>query len=72
MINVFFKDMPSRIKAVHTKNDDGSYSIFLNSRLSKEVQLSGYVHEICHIDKEDIDSVDDIDTLEFYAHVYDV
>lgn len=53
MINVQFLDMPGRTKAVCTQNDDYSYTIFLNSRLSYEQNLKSFKHEIKHIINED-------------------
>ena len=52
-----------------TLNEDGSYSIFINSRLNQEQQADGYIHELEHILQLDFENRDRcVDTLEYYAH----
>lgn len=36
-----------------TINEDGSFSIFLNARLSYEQRMQAYLHEMRHIQKDD-------------------
>lgn len=62
-------DFKNNIPATSTVNEDGSYSIFLNSRLSLAQQEDGYMHELKHILQLDFENRDrNIDILEFYAH----
>ena len=62
-------DFKNGIPAASTSNDDGSYSIFLNSRLSREAQADAYKHEIRHIRQLDFEKYgDNVDVLEYYAH----
>ena len=68
MVNVKFLDLPSRIKAVSTKNEDDSYTVVVNSRLNREQQLEGYKHEIHHIVNEDHEK-HDINYIEVNAHI---
>lgn len=51
-----------------THNDDGSYSIFINSRLSKAKQTDAYMHALKHILHLDFESGSSVDRLEAYAH----
>ena len=44
-INVQILDFGNSVPAVVTINDDGSFSIFLNARLSYERRLEAYWHE---------------------------
>lgn len=52
-INVQILDFGNSIPATVTLNDDGSFSIFLNARLSYERRLEAYLHEIRHIQNQD-------------------
>lgn len=68
-IFVHYIDFKNSIPAASTINDDGSYSIFLNSRLTREQQADGYIHELKHILQLDFENRDrNIDVLEYYAH----
>lgn len=50
-----------------TKNDDGSYTIFLNARFSYEQQKKAYNHALCHIQRNDFDRYD-VDMIENECH----
>lgn len=63
MINVFLHPLPCRIKALTTKNDDGSFTILINSRLNCEQQRKSYLHEIKHIKNNDFDKYN-VDSIE--------
>lgn len=52
-INVQILDFGNSIPAAVTINDDGSFSIFLNARLSYERRLEAYLHEMRHIQNQD-------------------
>lgn len=66
-INVLMKDLPSRLRAVTTPNADGTYTMFVNSRLNLEQQQLGYIHELEHILKGDYDKKDS-NTIELEGH----
>lgn len=68
-IFVHYIDFKNSIPATSTVNDDGSYSIFINNRLSHNMQSVAYIHELNHILQLDFESRDrNIDVLEYYAH----
>ncbi len=68
-IYVHYVDFKNSVSATSTVNADGSYSIFLNSRLSQTQQSNGYLHELTHILQLDFENRDrNIDLLEYYAH----
>ena len=50
-----------------TANSDGSYTIFLNARLSHERQLEAYAHALSHIQGNDFEK-DNADMIELSAH----
>ncbi len=58
MINVLYLQLPSRVKGHITKNEDDSYTIILNSRLSHEQNVRTYKHEISHINNDDFEKSD--------------
>lgn len=66
MVNVQFLDLPVRVKAVSTKNEDNSYTVILNSKLSYEQQLESYKHEIFHIENNDFVK-ECVDSIEYNA-----
>lgn len=52
-VNVQVLDFGNSIPATVTINEDGSFSIFLNARLSYEQRMQAYLHEMRHIQKDD-------------------
>ena len=53
MINVVYLNMEYGIHEQVTQNHDGSYTIFLNSRDSRETNLRWYSHALSHINGHD-------------------
>lgn len=68
-IGVYLVDLPHGIRGFTSKNEDGSYSIMINARLSSEMQIQTYDHEIKHIDNGDYDGVKKVDCLEYIRHI---
>lgn len=67
-INVQMMDLKStKIKETVTSNEDGSYTIFLNSRFTQEQLNDAYIHAIGHIDRNDFNK-GSADVVEAYAH----
>lgn len=67
MINVQYLDMPCRIHGMVRENEDGSYTVILNSRDSRERNLKAYQHEIEHLRRGDL-SADNVQQIEAKAH----
>lgn len=55
------------INEVVTENEDGSYTIFINSRLNYEQQMKAYLHAMKHITGDDFQK-DDVQKIECSAH----
>ena len=55
------------INEVVTENEDGSYTIFINSRLNYEQQMKAYLHAMKHITGDDIQK-NDVQSIEYLAH----
>lgn len=67
-INVQMMDLKStKIKETVTSNEDGSYTIFLNSRFTQEQLNDAYIHAMGHIDRDDFNK-GSADVIEAYAH----
>lgn len=50
---VYYEKFPLSIRGLVTTNDDGTFSIFLNSQLPDAWQLMTYCHEVNHIRHDD-------------------
>ena len=62
------EDLPSGVKGfiLHDENDD--YTIFLNDRLGRIMNLETFNHEMDHIDCDDIYATDTADYIEKTRH----
>ena len=51
MINytILYIDLPGGVKGAVTPNDDGTYLIFINSKLSDKDREHTFLHELAHI-----------------------
>ena len=67
-VNVFIKNFPNTKEAeAITENSDGTYTIFLNARMSYERQLKAYQHALKHIQNDDFQKPD-VQQIESIAH----
>lgn len=66
-INVQLIDMDTKIPEQIVKNQDDSYTIFLNSKLSHDEHLKSYSHALMHIRRNDFDK-EDADRIENDTH----
>lgn len=67
-VNVFLLNFPNtKEREVVTPNEDGTYTIFINARLSYEAQLKAYQHALKHIEEDDFQQ-SDVQTIEAKAH----
>ena len=63
-VNVQLSDFHNTtIKAFVTPNEDGSSTIFLNSRFDSETLKKAYLHELRHLDNCDFEN-DDVQSIE--------
>lgn len=67
-IYTHYLDLDTSVPACVVKNDDGSFTIILNSRMSAERQRKSYEHEVKHILDGDFDSDEDVDIIEGRRH----
>lgn len=66
-INTLYANLPTTIPAYVVENNDMSYTIVLNSRLSHEKNILSYWHEIRHIQEHDFEK-EDVQEIEAEAH----
>ncbi len=60
--------LPSRVRAAHTENPDGSYTIIINKALSVESQRESYRHELKHIRRGDLFKDFSTGKIEYETH----
>ena len=53
------------------QNEDDSYTILINAKLSQDGQLKAYQHALNHIKNEDFEK-SDVQSIELHAHEIDV
>lgn len=63
---IFFMD-GMNVNEVITENEDGSYTIFVNSNLCESKRLKAISHAFKHIKERDFEK-DDVQEIELYAH----
>lgn len=57
----------TKVSEAVTVNSDGTYSIFINSRMDDSKQIDAYNHALKHIMNDDF-SKTDVDAIEYEAH----
>lgn len=57
-------DLPCRCRGYVKRDSDGNYNIYINSRLSIDMQRKTVRHELDHVRKGDFDSDEDIRDVE--------
>lgn len=64
-VNVILMDFPTKGKEMVVTNEDGSYTILINAKLSYDVRMKSYEHAMKHIINGDFDkeNVQEIETL---------
>lgn len=66
-INIQIMNMDTKIPEHLIKNDDDSYTIFLNARLSYENRIKSYHHALEHIKNNDF-SRENVQEIESRTH----
>lgn len=66
-IGVHIINMDTLVHEQVVYNEDGSFSIFINARLSFEAQMQAYQHALMHIARDDFHK-HDVDEIETETH----
>jgi hypothetical protein len=68
-IQIRLLDFPTnKVTETVTHNADGSYTIFLNSRMTQEREWESYLHAMRHITNNDFEKTD-VQEIESEAHI---
>jgi len=71
-INLIYIKLRKTQTAILKLNDDGTYTILVNSNKPRDVQRKGILHEIGHILNDDMYSQAHIDLIERMAHAREI
>ena len=63
-VYIYYVDMPCSVASNIVENPDGSYTIYLNSRMTHERNIKGYLHEIRHLINNDLNECNNIQNIE--------
>lgn len=66
--NIVFMQLPTTIKGFTKENEDGSYTIVINSCFDRETQIKTCKHEIKHILAGDLNSESPVQKIESVRH----
>lgn len=66
-VNTFLVNFPSPGNEMVVQNEDGSYTILINAKLSQDGQLKAYQHALNHISNGDFEK-SEIQSIEYQAH----
>lgn len=70
-VNTFLVNFPSPGKEMVVQNEDGSYTVLINAKLSQDGRIKAYEHALNHINNGDFDK-SDVQNIEFQAHELNV
>lgn len=66
-VNIFLVNFSTSGKEMVVQNEDGSYTVLINAKLSQDGQLKAYQHALNHIENGDFEK-SDVQSIEFQAH----
>lgn len=66
-VNTFLVNFPTPGNEMVVQNEDGSYTILINAKLSQDSQLKAYQHALDHINNGDFEE-SDTQSIELQAH----
>ncbi len=57
-------NLPTTVPGITVLDTDGNYNVYINSRLSYEMQVLTYLHETAHIENDDFSSQESVAEIE--------
>lgn len=66
-VNTLLVNFPTPGNEMVVENEDGSYTILINAKLSQDGQLKAYQHALNHINNEDFEK-SEVQSIEYQAH----
>lgn len=70
-VNTFLVNFPSPGNEMVVQNEDGTYTVLINAKLSQDGQLKAYQHAINHITNGDFEK-SEVQSIELHAHELDI
>lgn len=67
VVNCNIINFPNGGNEMVVKNEDGSYTILINAKLSDQGRIEAYEHALKHIENEDFEKMN-VQEIEFAAH----
>ncbi len=67
-VYIYYVDMPCSVGSNVVENPDGSYTLYLNSRMTHEGNMRGYMHELAHLRNGDLNCCTNVQETEYNAH----
>lgn len=68
-LTLVYVDFPVRGREIVTRNEDGSYTALINSRMSADAQRDAIRHALWHIENDDFDKIC-VQEIEEEAHYH--
>lgn len=69
-VNTYLVNFPSPGNEMVVQNEDGTYTILINAKLSQDGQLKAYQHALNHINNGDFER-SEVQSIELSAHELD-
>lgn len=66
-VNIYLVNFSAPGKEMVVQNEDDSYTILINAKLSQDGQIKAYQHALAHINNEDFKK-SDVQEIELQAH----
>lgn len=70
-VNIVLLDIDYKTNEVVTENEDGTFTVVINARLSEDGKLRAYKHAMQHINNQDF-MKSNVQTIEYAAHNIDI
>lgn len=67
-IVLIYHELPNTVHALTHANNDGSYTILINTNLCHKRQMAAVLHELTHIQGNDFTNEEQADLLEKMLH----
>ena len=68
MYNTILYELPTTVGGFVVHNQDDTYTIVLNSKLSWEDNMASYIHELKHLEENDFERSLPADVIEKLSH----
>ena len=67
-MRTYLTDLPTKVGGFVCENEDGEYTIVLNSKHSRERNQETYWREMEHVEGNDLHATESADSIEYKRH----